>query len=153
MDCSTYPWSLPYKEGSIQYHFWIFGMTQPGIELCSPGPFVNTLTIKPIHWHNGYSVCQLSGKLGSIPGRVILKTQKNDASWLNTQHYKVRIKGKWSNPRKEVAFSPIPQSQCSSKTPLISILDMTLNNSAGALRNVEYPFIANRSQVHSSPVW
>ena len=35
--------------------------------------------------------------LGSIPGRVIPKTQKKmvlDASLLNTQHYKVRIKDK-----------------------------------------------------------
>ena len=33
------------------------------------------------------------GDLGSIPGRVIPKTQKMvlDASLLNTQHYKVRI--------------------------------------------------------------
>ena len=37
-----------------------------------------------------------SGGLGSIPGRVIPKTLKMilDASLLNTQHYKVRIKGK-----------------------------------------------------------
>ena len=42
---------------------------------------------------------------GSITGRVIPKTQKMvlDAALLNTQHYKVRIKGKveqfskWSN--------------------------------------------------------
>ena len=36
------------------------------------------------------------GDLGSIPGRVIPKTQKIvfDASLLNTQQYKVRIKGK-----------------------------------------------------------
>ena len=36
------------------------------------------------------------GDLGSIPDRVILKTQKLvlDAALLNTQHYKVRIKGK-----------------------------------------------------------
>ena len=36
------------------------------------------------------------GDLGSIPGRVIPKTQKMvlEASLLNTQHYKVRIKGK-----------------------------------------------------------
>ena len=35
------------------------------------------------------------GDLGSIPGRVIPKTQKMvlDASSLNTQHHKVRIKG------------------------------------------------------------
>ena len=33
---------------------------------------------------------------GSIPGRVILKTQKMvlDSTLLNTQHYKVRIRGK-----------------------------------------------------------
>ena len=33
---------------------------------------------------------------GSIPGRVVPKTQKMrvDAALLNTQHYKVRIKGK-----------------------------------------------------------
>ena len=36
------------------------------------------------------------GDLGSIPGRVIPKTLKMvlDASLLNTQHYKVLIKGK-----------------------------------------------------------
>ena len=36
------------------------------------------------------------GNLGSIPGRVIPKTLKMvlDTSLLNTQHYKVRIKGK-----------------------------------------------------------
>ena len=36
------------------------------------------------------------GELGSIPGRVIPKTQKMvlDAALLNTQHYKVKIKGK-----------------------------------------------------------
>ena len=36
------------------------------------------------------------GDLGSIPGRVILKAKNMvfDASLLNTQHYKVRIKGK-----------------------------------------------------------
>ena len=36
------------------------------------------------------------GDLGSIPGRVIPKTQKMvfNAALLNTQHYKVGIKGK-----------------------------------------------------------
>ena len=36
------------------------------------------------------------GDRGSIPGRFIPKTQKMvlDAALLNTQHYKVRIKGK-----------------------------------------------------------
>ncbi len=54
------------------------------------------------------------GDLGSIPGRVIPKTQKMvlDAIFLNTQHFKVRIKGKVRNPGKGVASSPTPQ--CSS---------------------------------------
>ena len=36
------------------------------------------------------------GDWGSIPGRVIQKNQITviDTSWLNTQHYKVKIKGK-----------------------------------------------------------
>ena len=52
--------------------------------------------------------------LGSIPGRVIPKTQKIvlDAILLNTQHYKVLSRVKWSNPGKGVAPSPTPR--CSS---------------------------------------
>ena len=54
------------------------------------------------------------GDLGSIPSRVIPKTQKMvlDASLLNTQHYKVRIKGKVEQSRKGVA--PSPTLWCSS---------------------------------------
>ena len=50
------------------------------------------------------------GDLGSIPGRVIPKTQKIvlDAILLNTQHYKVLSRVKWSNPGKGVAPSPTP---------------------------------------------
>ena len=55
-----------------------------------------------------------SGDLGSIPGRVKPKTQKMvlDASLLNTQHYKVRIKGKVEQSREGVA--PFPTPWCSS---------------------------------------
>ena len=54
------------------------------------------------------------GDLGSIPGRVIPKTLKMvlDASLLNTQHYKVRIKGKVEQSREGVA--PSPTHWCSS---------------------------------------
>ena len=43
-----------------------------------------------------------SGDRGSIPGRVIPKTQKIvfDPALLNTQHYKVWIKGKMEQSRK-----------------------------------------------------
>ena len=54
------------------------------------------------------------GDLGSIPGRVIPKAQKMvlDACLLNTQHYKVRIKGKVEQSREGVA--PSPTTWCSS---------------------------------------
>ena len=41
------------------------------------------------------------GDLGSIPGRVLPKIQKMvlDAALLNTEHYKVRIKGKVEQSR------------------------------------------------------
>ena len=43
-----------------------------------------------------------SGDQGSIPGQVISKTEKNgtDVTLLNTQDYKVRIKGKGEQSRK-----------------------------------------------------
>ena len=42
------------------------------------------------------------GDLGSIPGQVIPKTQKMvpDATLVNTQHYKVQIKGKVEKSRE-----------------------------------------------------
>ena len=54
------------------------------------------------------------GDQGLIPGRDITKTKKMvlDATLLNTQHYKVRNKGKWSNLGKSVA--PSPTTSCSS---------------------------------------
>ena len=43
-----------------------------------------------------------TGDLGSIPGRVIRKNKKMvlDAALLNTQHYKVRMKGKVEQTRE-----------------------------------------------------
>ena len=48
------------------------------------------------------------GDQGSIPGRVILKTQKMvfDAALLNTQHYEVRFKGKVYLSREESNVLP-----------------------------------------------
>ena len=65
------------------------------------------------------------GDLGSNPGRVILKTQKMvlDASLLNTQHYKVRIKGKVKQSRKGVAPSPTPWCSSYRKGSLRVTLD------------------------------
>ena len=49
------------------------------------------------------------GDLGSIPGRVIPKTQKmvHDAALLNAQHYKVRIKGKVEQSQESSGALPI----------------------------------------------
>ena len=54
------------------------------------------------------------GDWGSIPGRVIPKTQKMvlDPSLINTQHYKYGSRVKWSNPEKVVV--PFPTLRCSS---------------------------------------
>ena len=54
------------------------------------------------------------GDRGSTPGRVIPMTQiiVLDTYLINIQHYKVRIKDKWSNPEKGVA--PSPTARCSS---------------------------------------
>ena len=48
------------------------------------------------------------GDLGSIPDRLIPKTQKMvlDATLLNTQHYKVRIKGKVEQSRERSSALP-----------------------------------------------
>ena len=96
-------------------------MTRPGIEPRSPGPLTNTLTPRPMSGlfmpDIGLGVRVFAngpGDLGSIPGRVIPKTQKMvlDASLLNTQHYKVRIKGKVEQSREGVV--PSPTHWCSS---------------------------------------
>ena len=52
---------------------------------------------------------QLSGGLGSIPGRIIPKTLKMilDTSLLNTQQYKVRIKGKVEQYREKELRPPL----------------------------------------------
>ena len=64
---------------------------------------------------------------GSIPDQVISMTQKIvlDTSLLNTQHYKVGIKGKkWSNPGKGVAPLPTPQYSTYWKESLRVALDL-----------------------------
>ena len=62
----------------------------------------------------GWAFTNGLGYQGSMPSQAISKTQKMvlDASLLNTQHYKVLIKGQWSNPGKEVEPSHTPR--CSS---------------------------------------
>ena len=34
---------LSFRQEDFKYHFWVFGMTRPGIEPQSPRPLANTL--------------------------------------------------------------------------------------------------------------
>ena len=86
-------------------------MTQPEIEPRSPGPLANTLLIRPITRFIGLVgrvFASGSGDLGSVPGHVIPKTLKMvlDTSLLNTQQYKVRMKGKVDQPREKSSTLP-----------------------------------------------
>ena len=89
-------------------------MTQPGIEHLSSGPLANTLTIRPIagiDWAIGLMSRMFTNGLGdqsSIPDRVIPKTQKMvlDTTLINTQNYKVRIKGNVEQIRERSSALP-----------------------------------------------
>ena len=56
----------------------------------------------PGHWPSGRVFANGPRDRGSIPGQVIPKTQKMvlDAALINTQHYKVGIKGKVEKSRE-----------------------------------------------------
>ena len=98
----------------------------PGIELVSPCSYPVTITITPRARHDDDditvyrliiqvgSVRQWPGDRRSIPGRVIPKIVKMvlDTSLLNTQQYKLRIKGKVEQSRERVEPSLTPR--CSS---------------------------------------
>ena len=70
-------------------------------------PSCNAKIIFKIMWVKVFGNCP--GDLCSIPGRVIPRTQKMvlDASFLNIQHYKVRIKGKVEQSREKSSAPPI----------------------------------------------
>ena len=68
-----------------------------------------------INKHNNWAIgltnrvfANCLGDWGSIPGWVIPKTQKMvfDDSLFNTQHYKIRIKGKVEQPRERSSTLP-----------------------------------------------
>ena len=65
------------------------------------------------------------GDLDSIPGRVIPKTLKMilDTSVLNTEQYKVRIKGKVEQSRERSSASPTPRRSSYRKGRLLVVLD------------------------------
>ena len=80
--------------------------------------FVGYLMLNSVYIYDFQWIGQMSrvfangpGDQGSIPGRVIPKTQKMvlDGTLLYTQQYKIRIKSKVEQSREAVAPSPIPR--------------------------------------------
>ena len=68
----------------------------------------SALQPEEITWKGTRVFANCPGDVGSIPGRVIPKTLKMvfDASLLNTQHYKARIKGKVEQSRERSSALP-----------------------------------------------
>ena len=77
-------------------------------------------------------VRQWSGRRGSIPGRVIPKTLKMvlDTSLLNTQQYKVRIKGKGEQFREKSSaplhLSVVAIEKGAFRSPSTTVTNFTL---------------------------
>ena len=100
-----YP-DIPRPDASIIYTgaflIWLLGRGQYDTICCSYLELKPDIGLAVRVFANG------PGDLGSIPGRVIPKTQKMvlDASLLNTQHYKVQIKGKVEQSRERSSALP-----------------------------------------------
>ena len=108
---------LRVKQSSIKYHFLSLWYDSTG----DWTQVSQAISEHSNHYVNVWSIGLMSrefangpGDRSLIPGRVIPKTQKMvlDATLFNTQHYKVRIKGKVEQSREGVAPTPTPR--CSS---------------------------------------
>ena len=101
------------------YSCYIFGCCFQDLFITAPSVFVQLPYIYIYIYKQPISIMVWvftngPGDLGSIPGRVIPKTQKIviDAFSLNTYPWSILYNTKWNNPGKGVA--PSPTSQCSS---------------------------------------
>ena len=81
------------------------------------------------------------GDWGSIPGQVILETQKMvlDATLLSTYHYKVRIKGKVEQSRER--SSALPYTSVSGRPRLQSPTFTLITSSAIIASNIHHATI------------
>ena len=88
----SFPWIAPLypcprlivlsaKQGGIKYHFWVFGMTPPGIEPRSTRLLANALTIMPINVYE--QDLALNNPQGSICYKIPTN-QKNNINWIPT---------------------------------------------------------------------
>ena len=91
--------------------YWVFGMTWPGIETQSPGPLANTLPTRPMGWYIMGSIGLVgnvfTNKLRSqVESYQRIKKMVLVTSLLNTQHYKVCIKGKVEQSKERRSAFP-----------------------------------------------
>ena len=78
-----------------------------------------------IYWHNGKRIHQRSQETmvqSQVESYQRLKKIVLDFSLLNTQHYKVWIKGKWSNPEKGVGVVAIEKGAFGSPSKTVGQL-------------------------------
>ena len=78
-------------------------------------PFFNTNNLHAVFWCQVFDLAVrvfTNGPRDQVESYQRRKKMIHYASLLNTQHYKVRLKGKWSSPEKRVA--PFPTPRCSS---------------------------------------
>ena len=102
--------------------FWVFSMTQPGIEPWSPWPLANTLLISVIYWpstkpsikrctwvnkrRNSRSRCAWDNditrchrRLGSVPVGVGVSWCQRESQW-QTEGFGPSVTHRWATPAK-----------------------------------------------------
>ena len=67
---------LSVKQGGIKYHFWVFGMTRPGTETQSPGPFYSLG-----QWPGSYDLLKL----------FLLLIWNHMIVWKQNDYYQIKI--------------------------------------------------------------
>ena len=87
-------------------HTWIY-LYVLTFDMCGPTSLTSNALFRPAIGIMVRVLPSSSGDQGSIPGRVLamVHIMLLDASLLNSQYYKVRIKGKWAIPGKGIASS------------------------------------------------
>ena len=78
---------LSFKQDGFKYHFWVFGMTRPGIEPWSSGPLTNTLLctqLYSIYTQNIFQFVAIIKVLSTnmlIQFKIILTIISNRSIW------------------------------------------------------------------------
>ena len=105
---------LSVNHGDIKYHFWVFGMTRPGIEPRPPRSFASTLTTMPMSSCNSVFVSQ------------------NETAWrsaaIEEEEASKGRKKEIGQPGKSTSVSKKTVSHSSEKSKKTNILDLICLN-------------------------